>query len=125
MIAATSQTSASALRLRVTGLVQGVGFRPFVHRLAMRHGLSGWVLNAAGDVQIRVEGDADEIAAFVTNLRAEAPPLARIEEVTTQPCAPSGLERFTILDSRNEPDRRQPVSPDGALCRACERVLFT
>jgi len=124
MIAATSQTSASALRLRVTGLVQGVGFRPFVHRLAMRHGLSGWVLNAAGDVQIRVEGDADEIAAFVTNLRAEAPSLARIEEVTTQPCAPSGLERFTILESRTEPDRRQPVSPDVALCQACEQELF-
>lgn len=113
-----------ALGLRVSGLVQGVGFRPFVHRLAIRHGLAGWVLNAAGDVQIAVEGAPEEISAFVRGLRSEAPPLARIERLETEARAPSGLERFTILESRNEPDRRQPVSPDVALCAACERELF-
>ncbi len=114
----------TAARLHVSGVVQGVGFRPFVHRLALRHGLAGWVLNAAGDVQIEVEGAPDEIAAFTRELKIEAPPLARIEELSVEPGAPTGLETFTIRESRDEPDRRQPVSPDVALCAACEAELF-
>jgi hydrogenase maturation protein HypF len=113
-----------ATLLHVTGVVQGVGFRPFVHRLAMRHGLAGWVLNAAGDVQIRVEGTPDGVAAFVQALRAEAPPLARVEGLDRAPCAALGLEGFTIRESQDQPDRRQPVSPDVALCAACETELF-
>ena len=120
----TAAPALAAARLSVTGLVQGVGFRPFVHRLAQRHGLSGWVLNAAGDVQISVEGPSEEIGAFVQALRAEAPPLARIERLEMEARAPSGLETFTIRESRDEPARRQPVSPDVALCAACERELF-
>ncbi len=113
-----------ALRLRVAGVVQGVGFRPFVHRLALRHRLAGWVLNSAGDVRIEIEGGPEELEAFVRALRSEAPPLARIEQLQAEPCAPSGLQTFTIRESRDEPDRRQPVSPDVALCAACERELF-
>jgi hydrogenase maturation protein HypF len=113
-----------ALRLHVAGVVQGVGFRPFVHRLALRHGLAGWVLNAAGDVQIEVEGAPTELSEFVRELRTEAPPLARIERLDTAACAPAGLDTFTIRESRDEPGRRQPVSPDVALCAACERELF-
>jgi hydrogenase maturation protein HypF len=120
---ATAATREAAL-LHVTGVVQGVGFRPFVHRLAIRYGLAGWVLNAAGDVQIEVEGPADGVAAFMQALRAEAPPLARIESLEHAPCAALGLDSFTIRDSREEPDRRQPVSPDVALCAACEAELF-
>ncbi len=120
----TAAPALAAARLSVTGVVQGVGFRPFVHRLARRHGLSGWVLNAAGDVQISVEGPSEEIRAFVRALRAEAPPLARIERLEMEARAPSGLETFTIRESRDEPARRQPVSPDVALCAACERELF-
>jgi hydrogenase maturation protein HypF len=114
----------AALRLRVAGVVQGVGFRPFVHRLALRHGLAGWVLNSAGDVQIAIEGVPDALDAFVRELLSEAPPLARIERLETEPSSPLGLETFTIRTSRDEPDRRQPVSPDVALCAACERELF-
>ncbi|HXL35057.1 MAG TPA: carbamoyltransferase HypF [Gemmatimonadales bacterium] len=121
---ATAPRVREALRLHVAGVVQGVGFRPFVHRLALRHGLAGSVLNSAGDVQIEVEGDPVEIAAFVHELRSEAPPLARIERLDREPCAPSGLEAFSIRASRDEPGRRQPVSPDVALCAACERELF-
>jgi hydrogenase maturation protein HypF len=113
-----------ALRLHLAGVVQGVGFRPFVHRLALRHGLAGWVLNAAGDVQIEIEGGPEELEAFVRALRSEAPPLARIEQLQAEPRLPSGLQTFTIRESRDEPDRRQPVSPDVALCAACERELF-
>ena len=117
-------TARAAARLFVHGVVQGVGFRPFVHRLALRCDLAGWVRNASGDVQIHVEGSPDHIATFVHALRAEAPPLAQIDEVRTEACAPGTLATFTILESRREAGRRQPISPDVALCAACEAELF-
>ena len=114
----------TALRLDVTGVVQGVGFRPFVHRLALRHGLAGWVRNASGEVQIEVEGSGLGLEAFSRELCDEAPPLARIDRVETQPSLPTGIDGFTILRSAEEPDRRQPVPPDAAICPACEAELF-
>ncbi len=124
MSSATAPATLTAARVRVSGVVQGVGFRPFVHRLAVRHELGGWVLNAAGDVQIQVEGAAERIAAFTRALSVEAPPLARIEALAVDSCAPAGLATFRILESRDDPARRQPVSPDAALCAACEAELF-
>lgn len=112
-----------AAQIAVHGVVQGVGFRPFVHRLAARHGLRGWVRNGAGDVQIRVEGEPADIAAFVQALQAEAPPLARIDACHVESCAAAGLERFTILESRPD-DGRQPICPDVAVCAACAAELF-
>jgi hydrogenase maturation protein HypF len=114
----------AAARLSIRGVVQGVGFRPFVHRLAIKHELGGWVRNASGDVQIQIEGDPASVATFVRDLRAEAPPLARIDDLHTESCDPAGLTAFTILESRTEAGRRQPVSPDVALCATCERELF-
>ncbi len=113
-----------AAHISIRGVVQGVGFRPFVHRLAIKHDLAGWVRNASGDVQIQVEGDPAAVATFVRDLRAEAPPLARIDDLCAEQREPSGLTRFTILESRREAGRRQPISPDVALCAACERELF-
>ena len=101
-----------------------MGFRPFVHRLALRHGLTGWVRNASGDVQIHVEGASDEIAAFVQGLQAQAPPLAHIAAMRNESCAPANLTEFTILESRRDENGRQPISPDVALCAACEAELF-
>jgi len=114
----------AALRLVVSGVVQGVGFRPFVHRLALRYGLAGGVRNRAGDVQIDVEGPAAGLEAFVRALASEAPPLARIEQIEAAPGAAAGRDAFVILPSTHEPDRRQPVPPDAALCAACEAELF-
>ncbi len=114
----------AALDVRVTGVVQGVGFRPFVHRLAARHGLAGWIRNAAGDVQIAVEGAPDALEGFLRALESEAPPLARIERVTTEPHAPTGLDGFRIQVSADAPDQRQPVSPDVATCARCTAELF-
>jgi hydrogenase maturation protein HypF len=105
-------------------VVQGVGFRPFVHRLALRYGLAGWVRNTSGDVQIEIEGSAAGLEQFVRSLREEAPPLARIQRVDTRPCTPMGAGGFEILPSAEEPGRRQPVPPDAALCVACETELF-
>ena len=116
--------SPSALSIRVGGLVQGVGFRPFVHRLATRLGLAGWVRNAAGAVEITVEGAAGDVRAFVEGLRAEAPPLARIERIESAPIEPAGAQGFTIVPSADQPDQRQPVSPDVATCSTCEAELF-
>ncbi len=67
-------TDREGLAVRVTGVVQGVGFRPFVHRLAVRHQLDGWVLNAAGEVQIEVEGPPGALQDFLEALGLEAPP---------------------------------------------------
>ncbi len=114
----------AAARLSIQGVVQGVGFRPFVHRLAIKHELAGWVRNGSGDVQIQVEGDPAAITAFVRDLRVEAPPLARIDELHAERCEAAGLATFTILESRTEAGRRQLISPDVALCAACERELF-
>ena len=123
-VVATRPAAHQAARFSVRGVVQGVGFRPFVHRLALRCRLAGWVRNASGDVQIHVEGSPEEIEAFVLALKTEAPPLARIEHIQTETCAPANLTTFTILESRREEGRRQPVSPDVALCAACEAELF-
>jgi hydrogenase maturation protein HypF len=111
------------LAVRVTGVVQGVGFRPFVHRLAARHHLDGWVLNAAGDVQIEVEGSPGALQEFLKALGVEAPPLARIERIDVEHHPATGLSGFAIESSREQPDRRQPVSPDVAVCAACEAEL--
>ncbi len=111
------------IAVRVTGVVQGVGFRPFVHRLAVRHQLDGWVLNAAGEVRIEVEGAADSLQEFLDALEHEAPPLARIERVEVERHAARGLSGFAIEASQDQPDRRQPVSPDVAVCAACEAEL--
>ena len=88
------------------GVVQGVGFRPFVHRLAQRHGLAGFVFNDAGGVVIEVEGDPGAVARFAAAVASEAPPLARVVEVVASPRAPSGETGFA--------DPPEPASPDGA-----------
>ncbi len=117
-------TARAGRRVTVTGVVQGVGFRPFVYRLAERHGLAGGVRNESGEVQIDVEGPASALDAFVAALTAEAPPLARIERVAVEPREPAGQDGFVIRPSIAVADRRQPVSPDVALCPQCEAELF-
>ncbi|MDP3773433.1 MAG: carbamoyltransferase HypF [Gemmatimonadales bacterium] len=124
MTAGEIATVRAAELLRVTGLVQGVGFRPFVHRVATRYGLGGWVRNGAGEVSIAAEGTPEALEAFVGALEREAPPLTRIARIAREPCAPEGRTDFAILLSAVEPDGRLPVSPDVALCAACEHELI-
>lgn len=111
-------------RIRVGGVVQGVGFRPFVHRLAERHGLRGWVLNDSAGVLIEAEGAVDALDAFVGALRAEAPPLARIESLRVVEGAPRGHGAFEIRPSRVDPGAYQLVSPDVATCPDCLREVL-
>lgn len=110
------------LSVRVVGVVQGVGFRPFIHRLAGRYGLAGWVRNAAGEVRMVVEGSPDSLESFLEALQGEAPPLAAVEQVEYEPHPGPVGPGFAILESV-EDEGRQPVPPDVALCPACEAEL--
>ncbi len=113
------------LRLVVRGVVQGVGFRPFVHRLAGTLGLKGWVLNSTEGVVIEVEGGGPSLAAFQRDLVAEKPPLAVIEHLEAAPLPPVGYTTFTIEPSRAREgdDAFVLVSPDIATCPDCLREL--
>jgi hydrogenase maturation protein HypF len=109
--------------VRVLGIVQGVGFRPFIHRLARRHGLAGSVLNYAGGVDIEIEGPELALEAFVADLQAEKPPIALIESLATETLPVSGDPEFRILPSRDGESGPILVSPDVAICADCEREL--
>jgi hydrogenase maturation protein HypF len=119
-----AQPAARLKKVSVRGVVQGVGFRPFVYRLAHDHGLTGWVLNHSGGVDIEVEGAADALDAFVHALTTEAPPLARIVAVEVADAPPNGYERFEIRHSVAEAGRYQLISPDIATCADCRRELL-
>jgi len=119
---------ASACSIRVRGVVQGVGFRPFVYRLAQANTLNGWVLNGEEGVEIYLEGAETGLEAFVRDLKAEPPPAASISTIEVAPAELAGLQDFTIRESRRrEHSRQQPtvrISPDLPVCNECLRELF-
>lgn len=110
-------------RIRVTGIVQGVGFRPFVHALATRHRLTGSVGNDMTGVRIEVQGDRRGIDGFRAALTSECPPLAVIDSVTVEEIAARTEHAFTIADSDAAGARQTLVSPDTAPCADCLREL--
>jgi hydrogenase maturation protein HypF len=113
-----------AIEIRVTGTVQGVGFRPTVWRLACEEGLVGEVLNDGAGVIIRTNGDADRIASFVARLQREAPPLSRIEAVHAATLgAPLPFNGFRIAESVPGENRTR-VAPDAAICAACRAEVL-
>jgi hydrogenase maturation protein HypF len=111
-------------KISVRGVVQGVGFRPFVYRLAHDHGLTGWVLNHSGGVEIEVEGGRQPLDDFVRALTEQAPPLARIVAVEVAGAPPAGYAGFEIRHSVAEEGRYQLISPDIATCADCRRELL-
>lgn len=117
-------TSPHGLYIRIRGIVQGVGFRPFVYNLATRYGLNGWVRNSAAGVEIEVSGDAEALEAFVTALKTNPPPLARIDSFEASSIPPNHATAFTIIESQDESREFLPVSPDVAICAECRRELF-
>lgn len=110
--------------IHISGIVQGVGFRPFVYNLAQRCRLTGWVRNTSAGVEIAVEGAPADLEAFVRALTAEAPPLAQIDACTVVERPVEGLARFTIIPSSAVAGAFQPISPDVAICDDCLRELF-
>ncbi|MEC3979703.1 carbamoyltransferase HypF [Amycolatopsis sp. H20-H5] len=108
----------------VTGVVQGVGFRPFVYRIATELGLTGLVGNDSSSVFLEVQGPPEALDEFARRLVAEAPPLARIADVRTEEIPPAPDEGFRIAESRGGGGARTPIPPDIAVCADCVRELF-
>ncbi len=114
----------SACSIRIRGVVQGVGFRPFVYRLAQEHALSGWVRNGEEGVEIHVEGPSNQLNAFLLDVNAQAPPAASISAIEVRPAAPVGLAKFTIQESHGQSRPTTRISPDLPVCDACIQELF-
>jgi len=114
--------SQKAYRLLVRGTVQGVGFRPFIFRLATSLGFSGYVKNIGQGVEIHLEAEQADFEAFLRGLRSEAPPLARIESVDYQEAQPLGLKSFLIEHSSQE-ESFVFIAPDIATCEECLKEI--
>jgi hydrogenase maturation protein HypF len=111
-------------RLTITGVVQGVGFRPFVYGLALQHGLTGYVGNHSGGVFVEVEGPPEALLAFQRDLTGQPPPLAHIEQVAVERVPLQGNLAFTIVPSQAEVTASTLISPDICLCADCLAELF-
>lgn len=114
----------TGLQIHITGVVQGVGFRPFVYGLAQEMNLNGWVRNTSAGVDIVVEGAPDIVANFRQALEHRAPPLARIDQVTADEIPVNGFTSFEIIHSQSIAGAFQPISPDMSICSDCRRELF-
>jgi hydrogenase maturation protein HypF len=117
-------TELRGANIHVTGIVQGVGFRPFVYGLAVHMGLSGWVRNTSGGVNIQLDGTSDALDAFVNSLKSELPPLARIDTLDVSFDAPHGFVGFEIVHSEAVAGAFQPISPDMSICPDCLQELL-
>ncbi len=110
--------------IRVRGVVQGVGFRPFVYRLAHEHEVAGWVLNGEEGVEIQVEGRESSLQDFLRGLKTQAPPAAVIAEIEVQAVELTGLTGFVIRESQRREKPTVRISPDLPVCDACLQELF-
>ncbi len=111
-------------RIRIAGVVQGVGFRPFLYRLAAVHGITGTVRNDAHGVLVDAQGDNGSLAAFVQEIRQSPPPLAKITDMQVEYLPPTSFARFEIVASEADIERSVLISPDVATCDDCLRELF-
>ncbi len=111
-------------RVRVHGTVQGVGFRPYVYRLAGELGLSGFVLNDSRGVVAEIEGGNEAVSQFLARLEHDAPPLAVVERVATEEIEPTSDAGFSIRESPHGEVADAPVAPDTATCEECLAELF-
>src|SRR5512133_4134769 len=109
--------------LQISGIVQGVGFRPFIYRLALENALTGWVRNTPGGVEIEVQGKTEAVTGFTRLISSEAPPLAGIDSIRGHEIPLAGEADFTILPSAAGESDIQ-IAPDSALCDDCLRELF-
>ena len=114
----------TACFIRVRGVVQGVGFRPFVYRLARTNSLGGWVLNGEQGVEIYVEGPEASVANFVRELKDQPPPAAVIAQLEATPAPSAGVYDFEIRHSERKDRPTVRISPDLPVCDACVRELF-
>ena len=114
-----------ALDIEVHGVVQGVGFRPFVFNAALRHNICGWVLNATAGVFVHAEGEPEDIDALVMEINSNAPAASRVDEINMKEAPLEGFSDFEIRYSDEaEADATTLVSPDLATCDECVAELF-
>ena len=118
------QTGLQGLEIFVGGLVQGVGFRPFIYRMAHETGVAGWVSNTPQGAHICVEGSAGDLESFIGRLKKETPPLAAIGSLQTSLCDPAGYLGFEIRNSDNSGDKTALIMPDAATCKDCVKEIF-
>jgi hydrogenase maturation protein HypF len=111
-------------RIHITGIVQGVGFRPFVFTQAIQNGLTGWVCNTSAGVDIEIHGEQRDITLFVQTLKSAPPPLARIDTFEIQQIAGRHYDTFEIHESQEVAGAFQPISPDISICLDCLKELF-
>jgi len=114
-----------ALEMRLRGHVQGVGFRPYVYRLAVRHQLTGWVRNRGGEVELHIEGEPRDVDRFRHTLASGVPPGALVRECQERPVACAAFESFSIVPSASDgdPDGARYIRVDVAPCSACASEL--
>ena len=111
-------------QIEVSGIVQGVGFRPYVYRLATEHHLVGTIRNTPSGVTIEIQGEPEAVGNFISRLPPEAPPLARITDMLTRELPCNGDREFRIVESRAHDAVRTLISPDIATCEDCLREMF-
>lgn len=110
--------------IHINGIVQGVGFRPFIYNLAEDHNLKGWVRNSASGVDIEVTGDQKDLKNFIANISKQAPPLAQIDRINSERIEAKSFPDFKIIHSKNKGSDFIPVSPDVAICSQCQSEMF-
>ncbi len=112
------------MKIWVNGIVQGVGFRPFVYAQATARGLTGWVRNTSSGVEIEVNGEPQALRSFVEALQSQSPPLARIDSLRVESRPHNGYVSFEIIASQPQPGEFIPISPDVTICVECQKELF-
>jgi hydrogenase maturation protein HypF len=111
-------------KIHITGIVQGVGFRPFVFNLAKTLGLKGWVRNTSAGVEIQVDGSENQLTDFIDKLKKDFPPLATIDSFQVDSCVPSQYTIFQIMHSEPIPGAFIPISPDVTVCDDCLKEMM-
>ena len=111
-------------KIGIKGIVQGVGFRPFIYNLAKKYNLYGYVLNNTSGVSIEVEGEKSLIDEFIENVKKQLPPQAVIFEIKHNEIEPKGYNDFQIRKSDDGEEKFVPISPEIATCKDCLNELF-
>jgi len=118
-------SSKSSLTIRISGIVQGVGFRPFIYRAATKSGVKGYVRNMGGsEVEVRIEGEVGHISNFLKLLFLEKPPPAKLEKVVIEESQFNGFDSFTILPSGKDKKLYSMIPPDIAVCDSCIEEVY-
>lgn len=113
------------LKLQVHGIVQAVGFRPFVHRIAVRNHLKGYIANVGDHVEIAVEGRPEDIGQFLKDLQNQNPPVSEIDKIEKEICPDQNFETFQVVKSQKREGGESIVPPDIAVCDECLQELFS